>query len=48
MLGGLVGGLGLALSGLLFSIQWVILTFGAMYGKKKMNYLLNKLFKELN
>lgn len=33
MLGGLIGALGLSLSGLLFSIEWVILTFGALYGK---------------
>ncbi|XP_060578884.1 monocarboxylate transporter 12-like [Ruditapes philippinarum] len=32
MLGGFIGALGLSLSGLLFSIEWVILTFGALYG----------------
>ena len=33
MLGGFIGALGLSLSGLLFSIEWVILTFGCLYGK---------------
>ncbi|WAR28885.1 MOT12-like protein [Mya arenaria] len=32
MLGGLIGGIGLALCGLLFSIEWVILMFGCLYG----------------
>ena len=33
MVGGLIGGLGLSLSGLLLSIEWVIVTFGALLGK---------------
>ncbi|XP_045199768.2 monocarboxylate transporter 7-like [Mercenaria mercenaria] len=32
MIGGLIGALGLSLSGFLFSIEWVIFTFGALYG----------------
>ncbi|KAL4219937.1 hypothetical protein ACF0H5_020348 [Mactra antiquata] len=32
MLGGVIGALGLTLSNFLFSIEWVILTFGALYG----------------
>jgi hypothetical protein len=37
MLGGFIGALGLSLSGLLFSIEWVILTFGALYGEYRLN-----------
>ena len=33
VIGGIVGGIGLSLSCLLFNIEYVIVTFGALYGK---------------